>query len=476
VSFHTLEEIFNPQSVAVPGASNNPMSQGYNFLEHLVDYEFKGKIYPVNPKYPEILGHKCYPTIGDIPGTVDYVICCLPAQGVLPMLDDCYKKKVKCIHFFTGRFSETGRQDAAELEQEILRRAKKYGIRIIGPNCYGLFSPKVGIAFGYEFPRELGPVAMISQSGGGATQTILLADLRGVTFSKVISYGNAIDLNECDYLEYFSQDPETKIILMYVEGVKDGKRFFDLLRKTTPHKPVIILKGGRGKSGMQAVASHTASLAGSMETWNAAVAQAGAITVNTFDELADMAVSFYYLPEINGYNVGIAGGGGGASVTGGDESEEAGLEVIPLPNEIREELKSKDIPIWDWIGNPCDVSVGGGFGFSGVDMLRLMAKNKNFDLIIANVTEGGPWRKEGVIASRRQEIKGYLQIRKESTKPLMVVIEEKSLSMATHNHWRWKALSRARTKLMAAGIPVYPSMGRAATAARKLIDYYRNRG
>ncbi len=467
-----LEEIFHPQSVAVAGSSNNPDSSGYAFTRFLVDYGFKGKIYTVNPRYPEILGMKAYPSIRDIPGTVDYVICALAASEVLRMLDDCAEKGVKCVHFFTGRFSETGRRESAELEQEVLRRARKYGIRLIGPNCMGIYYPREGLAFGYDYPLESGPVGVATQSGGGAQQLVYLASMRGVRFSKVVSYGNALDFNECDYLEYFAQDPETEIILLYIEGVKDGRRFFDLLRQTTPKKPVVVVKGGRGKAGVRSVASHTASLAGSMRAWEAAITQAGAVSAKNFDEMSDLAVSFSFLPPIKGYRVGVAGGGGGASVLGGDECEEEGLDVIPLPDEIRQELKSKDVPIWDWIGNPMDQSVSGGFGFTALDMMQIMTKHQNFDFLIGNMTEGGPRRKELVMTSRRNDTQNYIRLKKENKKPFLVVVEEKSLTMSTHNHWRWKELSGVRTKLIAAKIPIYPSIGRAARAARKLIDYY----
>ncbi|MBI3930468.1 MAG: CoA-binding protein [Chloroflexi bacterium] len=475
MSTHPLEEILHPQSIAVAGASDNPSTQGYNFTYHLLDYGYRGKIYPVNPRYPEILGMKAYPTIRDIPGTVDYVISAVPASAVLNMLEDCSSKGVKCVHLFTARFSETGRQDAAELEQAIRKQARKAGIRLIGPNCMGLYYPREGISFGYDFPREPGAAALISQTGGGAARFISLAAMRGLRFSKVISYGNALDFNECDFLDYFSQDAETKLILMYVEGVKDGKRFLNALSQAASVKPVIILKGGRGQSGARAIASHTASLAGSTEIWETAVTQAGAVSAKNLDELTDLAVSFYFLPPILGPRVGISGGGGGPSVFSADECEEAGLDVIPLPAEIREELKNSGVPIWDWVGNPTDVSILGDSGFSGVDMLRIMARNQNFDLLIAYLHEVPLSKKEGMTARLREEIKGYIKVKKESTKPLLTVVGERSLGIKDYRHWRWKLTGELRTKLIAADIPIYPTAGRAASAARKLLEYYQRR-
>ncbi len=475
MSTHPLEEILHPQSIAVVGASDNPSASGYNFLYHLLDYGYQGKIYPVNLRYPEILGIKAYPSIRDIPGPVDYVISAVPATAVLDMLEDCSQKGVKCVHLFTGRFSETGRPESAELEQEILEKVRKSGIRLIGPNCLGLYHPREGISFGYDFPRESGSVGLAAQSGGGALNFVYLGMQRGIRFSKVISYGNALDLNECDYLDYFSQDPETKIILMYVEGVKDGRKFFNALSRAASTKPVVILKGGRGKSGARAIASHTASLAGSTEIWETAVTQAGAISAKNLDEMVDLAVSFYFLPPIEGPRVGISGGGGGPSVFSADECEEAGLDVIPLPADIREELKSKGIPIWDWVGNPTDVSILGDSGFSGADMLRIMARNQNFDLLIAYIHEVPLSKREGTSSRLRAEIKGYIKVKKESSKPLLVVAGEKSLGVKDYKHWRWKLTGEIRTKLIAANIPIYPTAGRAASAAIKLMEYYQRR-
>ena len=469
---HPLEEILHPQSIAVVGASRNPNTPSYSFTHHLLDYGYRGRIYPVNPKYSEILGMKAYSNLGEIPGSVDYVISCIPAAEVLNLLKDCSQKGVKAVHFFTGRFSETGRQEAAVLEQEILKQAKRWGIRLIGPNCMGLYYPREGISFGYDFPKEPGSVGLASQSGGGSTYLVHLASLRGIRFSKVISYGNALDLNECDFLNYFTQDPETKIILMYVEGVKDGRRFLNSLRQAASVKPVIIIKGGKGESGMRATASHTAALSGSARLWESLVTQAGAILAEDFNEMADLAVSFYFLPPIRGLRVGIAGTGGGPSVLAADQCEKAGLNVVPLPVEIREELKSKGIPIWDWIGNPIDVSIVGGF-VSAIDVLKMMAKNQNFDIMIGMISEDAPSGKEGMILRMRSDVKGYIELKKESSKPLLVVVGEKGSGIKNHNHWRWRMLSEARTKLLAANIPVYPTIGRAAKAVRKLVDYYQ---
>ncbi|MBI3931244.1 MAG: CoA-binding protein [Chloroflexi bacterium] len=470
---HPLEEILHPQSIAVVGAS--PAGRGSGFVSPLLEQGFKGKIYPVNPRYPEILGLKAYPNLRDIPGPVDYVISAVPAAAVLNMLEDCSTKGVKAVHLFTGRFSETGRAEPAELEQAILKQARKSGVRLIGPNCMGVYYPREGISFVTDLPREPGTVGLASQTGGGSVYFIHIASLRGIRFSKVISYGNALDLNECDYLDYFSQDAETKLILMYIEGVRDGKKFFSSLRQAASTKPVVIIKGGRGKSGMRAAASHTAALAGSTKIWETMVTQAGAIVAENFEEMADLAVSFNFLPPIGGLRVAILGAGGGTSVLSADQCEEAGLDVVPLPADIREELKTKGVPVWDWVGNPIDVSILGDSGFTGIDMLQMMARNENFDLLIATVNEDAPATKEAIIPGRRKEVRSFIKVKQGTSKPFLVIVGEKSPGIKNHNNWRWRVLSEARTRLIAASIPVYPTIERAANSARKLRDYYQRR-
>lgn len=470
MSTHPVEKILHPQSIAVVGASGS--GRGGGFVSPLQKMGFKGKIYPVNPKYSEVLELKAYPTIRDIPGPVDYVISAVPAAEVPKVLEDCSHKGVKGIHLYTARFSETGRQDAIELEKEILQKAKKWGIRIIGPNCMGVYYPKQGISWNDGFPLESGSVGLASQSGQAAGEIIGSASARGIRFSKAISYGNAIDLNECDYLDYLSQDPETKLIVMYIEGAKDGKRFFPILRQAASTKPVIIIKGGWGKSGARATGSHTASLAGSIQMWETLVSQAGAISAKSMEELVDLIVSFYFLPPIRGRRVGVAAGAGGATVMAADQCEEAGLDVIPLPTEIRDELKDKGIAIWDWIGNPADFSISGEANFSPSDLLLMMAKNKNFDLIIASV--GAPWRRG---SQEPLPVDTYLEPYKRiaDSKPLLGLLADRTPGGDAWDDERWKVSCEVATKLMAANIPYYPTIGRAARATTKLINYYQSR-
>lgn len=473
MSTHVLEEILHPRAIAVVGASGSG-GQGSGFLAPLVEFGYEGQIYPVNPRYSEIMGIKTYASVKDIPGVVDYVISSVPASQVLGMISDSAEKGVKVIHLYTARFSETGRQEAIDLEKEILNQARKAGIRLIGPNCMGVYYPGGRISFDGGMPRESGPIGLASQSGSVIYDIVDLAAQRGLRFSKAISYGNALDFNESDYLEYFAQDSETEVILMYIEGVRDGRRFYDTLRRTTVSKPVIIVKGGRGESGTRATASHTASLAGSMQVWETAIRQAGAVSVRHSNELVDVATAFRFLPSICGRRVGVAGGAGGSSVFAADLCEEAGLDVIPLPVEIREELKAQGSPIWDWIGNPADMSIRIDRTWDTGDMLKIMANNPNFDLLIAFIHghfHGG----QGEI-SAETFLKQY-RLNELNNKPLLAVMEEQRQGSNTSDDQSWvrELMGEVKARLAVAGVPIYPSIERAAGAASKLIDYYQRK-
>ena len=466
---HPLEEIIHPRAIAVVGASDT--GRGGRFLSPLLKLGYRGNIHPVNPKYTEVMGLKAYPRVRDIPDPLDYVISSVPASQVLDMLEDCIQKGVKAVHLYTARFSETGRKEAAELEQEILRRAKEADIRLIGPNCLGLYHPSEGISFNDDMPAKSGDAGLVSQSGGATHETVGLAVQRGVFFSKAISYGNALDFNECDYLEYFEQDPETRVIMMYIEGVRDGQRFFNILQRVTTTKPVIIVKGGRGQSGTRATASHTGSLAGSMQVWQNMVRQVGAVSAINLEELVDIAAAFYFLPPIMGRRVGIVGGGGGSSVLAADECEEAGLDVIPLPMEIREEMKAAGSPIWDWISNPADMSIRIDRDWDVGNMLELMARNKSFDLLITFVR--GQFRSAEETASVDDFLKPY-RLGKLEDKPLIAVMEEARHSVDSNERddhvSNIEFMEKVKTTLLAAGTPFYPNVGRAAKALSKMID------
>ena len=236
----SLDSLFYPTSVAIVGAS--PGKPGQLFLDSVMASDFGGNVYPINPRGEEVSGLTAYANVKDVPGTIDYVVCCIPAAAVPQLIRDCAAKGTKAVAIFTAGFSESETEEGKRLEMEISRLAHASGVRIIGPNCLGVYSPKVGLSFTSDFPKESGRVAFVCQSGGNSTYAIRAAAYRGVRFSKAISYGNACDINECELLEYFAQDAETEVVAVYIEGVKDGRRFCRSLRELSQVKPVVVLK------------------------------------------------------------------------------------------------------------------------------------------------------------------------------------------------------------------------------------------
>lgn len=476
----TLETAFHPKAIAVVGASENPSSFGYHYVRHLLDYGYSGHIYPVNPGKESILGIKAYPSLSSIPGTVDYVICCLPASKVPDLLADCPAKGAKVVHLVAGRLSETGRQEAKNLELEILKAARKFNVRLIGPNCLGIYHPGEGMAHSYNLPKEPGTIGAVCQSGGVSALLVRYGELRGLRFSKVISYGNALDLDESDFLHYLAHDNETEIIAAYFEGVKDGRKFLRVLGDVARVKPVIAIKGGRGAAGTRAVASHTAAMAGSDAIWNAAFKKTGVIPARDLSELVDLVVAFSLLPPITGDRVGLLSAGGGLSVMSADACEEAGLVVPPLPHEIKQQLREKAPEIWDWVGNPIDcsaIAAGVSMKFTGIaqEMMRMMARSAHFDFIIAEFSDDNPFQEEIWRSVARDQIDASISLSRDSRKSLIAVVSNGIAGYGGFPHRRWDLLAEQRARLINARIPTYATVAEAARAISKFIRYWQAR-
>lgn len=472
----SLEFLFHPQSVAIVGASENPTTYGYFFMHHMLNYGFSGKIYPINPRQAQIMGVKAYPSLDNVPGNIDYVVHLIGVNQAPDTLVQAARKGAKAMHILSGRASETGRPEGKVLEQEILKRARQYGIRVLGPNCLGVFCPQSGLAFGFDFPKEPGKVGALIQSGGNSTDLVHISTLRGIRFSKVVSYGNALDINELDLFQYFADDPETEVIVSYIEGMKgDGKKYLELVRKAASRKPVVILKGGRTSVGSRMTMSHTASLAGSADIWETAIRQAGAVPVKNLDQLVNMAVAFSFLPPIKGKNVGIVGAGGGRSVLSADEWEENGFSVPALPKDVREELKTRGSQLWDWIDNPADVSITMGDTLTMPDILSVIVKHPVFDFIAADAEEDPPFAKDAFIQHLVEDMQGYIKIKKECDKPFLVIFDERSPGKDEMDHYNYRTRAELRSLLVKEGLPFFPSVDEAAKAVRELITYFRRR-
>ncbi len=380
-----FDYIFYPKSVAVIGASYDD-----GFSQSLMRTKMRDKLFLVNPKYEKLFGRKCYTSISDISDKIDYAVIAVPAPLTPAVLNECIQKGVKVAHIFSAGFSETGIEERIRLENEI-RQLTKEKIRVIGPNCMGIHCPKSGLAFIPDASMEEGTVAVVSQSGTVAEQFLTLGKIRNIKFSKVISYGNAIDLDCPDFLEYLADDPETRVIALYIEGTRDGKRLKSVLRAAASKKPIFALKGGVTEHGSRVAYSHTGSLAGSPEIWNSLFQQTGAVQVASFDELLDAVLALSCSPPPSGRNVSIITNSGGFSVIETDSCVKAGLEVPQFDEETTKELR-KLVPVAGTsIGNPLDAwpiyyKMPGQSG-TLADAIEIVVNDKNIHSLILHFDE-----------------------------------------------------------------------------------------
>jgi len=379
-----LRPLFYPKAIAVVGASDNPAKLGYLYIKNLVEGGYKGKIYPINPKLAskEVLGFKSYANILEVPDEVDLALIAVSARLTLNVLRECGAKGVKAAIVFAAGFSESMGDEGKRLEAEMRKIAEETGMIIVGPNCLGVVNLSIGLNTLVEavIPSEAGKIAFISHSGSLMESFLTLSSERGFYISKAVSTGNEAVTTLNDYLEYFIEDPETSVIAMYIEAVKNGKRFMELCSST--RKPLVALKAGRTEAGKTAAKSHTASLAGSIEVWNAVCKQVGIIQARTFEELYDLAMALTCPLRPRGNRVGIISAPGGPAVIATDACEELGLKVPRLTSDSMEKLK-KMLPPFASVVNPVDITASALEDIDVYrDVLEVLCSDPNVDSII----------------------------------------------------------------------------------------------
>ena len=452
-----VEFLFRPRGVAVVGASRRPGKVGYMVLYNLKN-SYRGPIYPVNPNATEILGLKAYPSVLDVPDPVELAVIVVPAPRVPEVMDQVGRRGIKTAIIISAGFREVG-EEGARLEEEVLRIARRYGVRILGPNCLGVYSPSTGINTMFLDPEKQslpgnGPIAFISQSGALGAALLDVAALRGLGMSKFISIGNRADIDEADLLAYLKNDPHTKVIAIYVEGVEDGPIFRRALEDTTPVKPVVVLKAGKTSAGARAAASHTGSLAGSYQIYNAVFKQTGAIEVLHTEELFDVAQALALQPPMRGDRVAIITVGGGSGVMATDWLSELGFEVPMFSKETQEKLRKILLPIAS-PRNPVDIT-GSGTEDHMAESTRIAIESGEIDGIFLI-----PYFNIATMTERLADLmEPIAQKAKEMGIPIVASVTGGQKS------WRIAKLFEAKT-----GIPVYPGEHRAARALWALRLY-----
>ena len=346
--------MFYPQTIAIIGASSKPGKIGYALLKNIVEYGYEGRIYPINPERSEILGLKTYPRIQDVPEKVDLAIISVPAHGVLGVMEDCVKKCVRGALIITSGFSEVG-EEGRTLENQVVETARRGNVRVIGPNMMGIVNTAGKLNALFVLPKAIpGEIAFVSQSGAMGNAILSLGSKLRIGFSKFVSIGNMADIDFSDLLEYLENDNDTRVIAMYVEGLRDAKRFLRVAERVTRTKPVIVIKAGRSRAGARAITSHTGYLAGSDRIYDAAFRQARVFRTNSIEELFDVAKAMAYQGGLAGPRVAIVTNSGGPGIMASDACEDQGLTVSELDQGTVNRLKERLPPICS-TKNPVDL-------------------------------------------------------------------------------------------------------------------------
>lgn len=449
-----FNHLFNPKSVAIIGASETEGKVGYSILKNLISFKEKGgEVYPINPKYEEILGIKCYKSVLDVPNNIDLAVVVVPAQFIPGVMEECGKKGIKGAVIISAGFSEVGN---IELEEEVKKIIKKYNIRTIGPNCLGIINihNRLNASFSKEYFKE-GNITFISQSGAILTAILDIAPLLNLGFSKIISMGNKIDIQESDLMEYLAEDETTEVIVLYIEGLKDSK-FIESAKKLAKIKPVIVLKSGRTEEGAKAASSHTGSLAGDIQIYSAAFKKGKVITVETFEELVNLMHVFSTQPIMKSNKIGIVTNAGGFGVLAADMCKKYGLKLGEFEESTVNELK-KYLPKTSSISNPLDL-IGDADTERYKRSLNILKKDKNIDGLLVILTP------------------------QEMTKPMEVAEEIINIkrSMECENNNKpivasfvgGKSIKGAKSHLRKNGIPAYISPENGIEALSNLYNYY----
>ncbi len=449
-----LKSIFYPRSVAIIGASNREGSFGRLFLEGFIRMGFP-EIYPVHPREKQLLNLPAYPSVGNIPYDVDLAILLTPPSEARKIVTECTDKGVRGILLFSAGFREKS-EEGKRAEIELAKLATTGGSRLIGPNSNGLFSPAAhlltlpGSLTAGGLPAETGSVSVFSQSGSFNDYLTQVLTGKNLKFSKVVSCGNEADLGAVDFLEYFGSDSETRIIAGYLEGIKDGRRFYELAKAISRQKPIIIWKGGHTAVGARAALAHTGSLAGSKQVWDAMFKQSGIISVSNFEEITDCLLAFSWLPLPRGRRVAIISGMGGTNVGTADNCTLMGLEIARFSETTSQKL-AQILPAFGTASiNPVDVGVGMLMApqIYG-ETIKLLAEDENVDMLIAVTAPESPLSVQS-IAEAAQKI----------NKPLVVALFEIRGFVEKQSQY-----------LLEKHIPVYHEAKRAALTLCKMADY-----
>lgn len=378
-----LNHVFYPRAIAIVGASDNPKKVGFMCVKSLLEAGFKGKVYPVNPDLSELFGLRAYPSVKAIAGEVDLAIIAIPAQLTTSVVEECVAKGVKGAIMITSGFKELGTGVGLELQDRIRDVANKGGMKIIGPNCLGIVNPKFNLnaTFGVELGLiNAGNVAVAAQSGAVSQYIADALTSNNVGISKLISMGNRCNLYFDEILEYFAEDEQTRVVVLYVEGLERPRQFMNVARQAVRRKPVVVYKVGRNEKLNQASLSHTGALAGNYEFYKAAFTQTGIIAVNDMTELVDVAKALAFQPPSSGNRVAVLSGGAGPGIVMADKCFELGLDLAEFSPATSHQLRQLISPL-NPADNPVDIAWVSGDFDACREVLRVVMEDNSVDML-----------------------------------------------------------------------------------------------
>ncbi|MBX0315420.1 acetate--CoA ligase family protein [Planococcus glaciei] len=457
MSANSLKEFFDPQSIAIIGASKDLTSISGKPMKNLLHHQYKGQIYPVNPRYEEIEGVKCYSSILDIPRKVDLALIAVSASRLLSILEECIQKEVYNILLFSSGFAEIG-ESGRKIQDAVAKLAKDNGVRIIGPNSVGCLNVKESIPMGFATSLEAengfkrGNIGLVSQSGALGFSVFGLAQEEELGFTYVVNTGNEMDVTTIDTMEFMLEDEETTVIAAYMEGVPNGQQLIQVAKRAKElKKPLIILKTGKSEIGKEAVSSHTASLAGSEEIFEVIAKQYGILTVKDIDEMIDVMKIVSRRKWANGRKLVTVSNSGAAGIAMADFSEEFGLSLEPLQGKTKEVIEAT-IPSYGSALNPIDITAQAlKEQHIFTETLETLVKDDNTDIIVIQTTFGG--------ALGEEICRKVAEIDKREEKPIIVTVTGTE-----------ELTGKGRKVLRESGVPVYKTTYDTMVAVKHLAD------
>jgi len=463
---HRLDRVLNPRSVAVVGSKQ---IDNHSWLRTVLPFE--GPKYHVNIDRnewasAEELGFPNYPSLVDIPGEVDFVIVSVPAAIVPRVLRDCVAKKVAGVHLYTAGFSETGTEEGIRLEQQVVEIAREGDLMVVGPNCMGIFNPRAGVGVnlgGYH--GESGHLAFISHSGSQSSAFGQGSAFHNIKVSKLVSMGNGVVVDSHDYLEYFGQDPETKVIGMYLEGVRDGRKFFDTLQDVARRKPVLVWKVGETEDASRAVEVHSTSKASRPAVWDAMLRQCGAAKVENMDELFELAKLLLNMPATDGNRLGLLALSGGHATECANVFSKAGFTIPRLEDSSYERI----LQHFDIVGSTYNNPIEGRTLANAENMnnvLDVLNDDPNVDIIVHEIHVGVRNGRTSVFRGHTPEI--FCEFRKRAKKPYVVALS------TAYPYAAPEVTAAVTSQLAEAGIPAITGIQPTAATLRRFVDYHRN--